>query len=95
MVGVIKGILTTIGGFFLFGGQPITVLNLLGVSLNTAGGALYAYAKYQEKQQSKQSLRAAGSKPMIEMPTTTTSGEESPREPLLPQVDTRTTAPSR
>lgn len=87
MVGVIKGIVTTVAGFFMvrrteqqanskrdegtapsasrltkcslcvsvcgqfqFGGQPITALNLTGVACNTAGGALYAWAKYLEKE---------------------------------------------
>lgn len=48
LVGVVKGVLTTIIGFFTFGGIPVTVLVLLGVFLNTFGGALYSYAKYAE-----------------------------------------------
>ena len=44
-----KGVLTTIIGFFTFGGVPVTVLVILGVSLNTFGGAAYSYAKYAEK----------------------------------------------
>ena len=49
LVGVVKGVLTTIIGFFTFGGVPVTVLVILGVSLNTFGGAAYSYAKYAEK----------------------------------------------
>ena len=44
-----KGVLTTIIGFFTFGGVPVTVLVILGISLNTFGGAAYSYAKYAEK----------------------------------------------
>lgn len=49
LVGVVKGVLTTIIGFFTFGGVPVTVLVILGISLNTFGGAAYSYAKYAEK----------------------------------------------
>lgn len=49
LVGVVKGVLTTIIGFYTFGGVAATPLTLIGVSLNTLGGALYSYAKYSEK----------------------------------------------
>jgi len=49
LVGVVKGVLTTIIGFFTFGGVPVTALTLIGVFLNTLGGASYSYAKYSEK----------------------------------------------
>ncbi|KAL9958289.1 hypothetical protein ACROYT_G035288 [Oculina patagonica] len=48
LVGVVKGVLTTIIGFYTFGGVPVTVLTVIGVFLNTLGGALYSYAKYTE-----------------------------------------------
>lgn len=48
LVGVVKGVLTTIIGFYTFGGVPVTALTLIGVVLNTLGGALYSYAKYSE-----------------------------------------------
>ena len=41
--------MTTIIGFYTFGGVAATPLTLIGVSLNTLGGALYSYAKYSEK----------------------------------------------
>ena len=90
MVGVIKGILTTVGGFFVFEGQPVTFLNLVGVSLNTTGGALYAYAKYDEKQQSRLATRIGGSKPLIEIPQSRGSEDHSPQVPLLPHLEMRT-----
>lgn len=49
LVGVVKGVLTTIIGFFTFGGVQATPLVLMGVLLNTLGGAAYSYAKYTEK----------------------------------------------
>lgn len=48
LVGVVKGVLTTIIGFYTFGGVAATSLTLIGVSLNTLGGAFYSYAKYSE-----------------------------------------------
>ena len=48
LVGVVKGVLTTIIGFYTFGGVPVTALTVIGVFLNTLGGALYSYAKYSE-----------------------------------------------
>ena len=49
LVGVVKGVITTIIGFFTFGGVPITFLIVAGIVLNTLGGAIYTFAKYQEK----------------------------------------------
>ena len=48
-MGVVKSVLTTIIGFFTFGGVPVTFLTVTGVALNTFGGILYTYAKYIEK----------------------------------------------
>ena len=50
IVGVIKGVITTIFGFFTFGGVQPTSLTVGGVILNAFGGALYSYVKYREKQ---------------------------------------------
>lgn len=57
LVGVVKSVLTTIIGFFTFGGVPATLLTILGVSLNTSGGALYSYAKYLEKKPQLDKIR--------------------------------------
>ena len=56
MVGVVKSVLTTLIGFFTFGGVPVTFFTIMGVSLNTFGGALYSYAKYLEKRSVLQSI---------------------------------------
>ncbi|XP_066911261.1 uncharacterized protein [Clytia hemisphaerica] len=50
VVGVVKGVITSIIGFFTFGGVPPSALTLGGVSMNALGGALYTFAKYREKQ---------------------------------------------
>ena len=46
---MIKSALTTVIGFFTFGGVPATILTVSGVTLNTLGGIFYTYAKYIEK----------------------------------------------
>lgn len=53
LVGVVKGVLTTIIGFFTFGGVPVRWLTIIGVFLNTLGGVQYSYAKYTEKMTSE------------------------------------------
>lgn len=52
-MGVVKGVSTTIIGFFTFGGVPVTALTIIGIFLNTLGGAQYTYAKYAEKMTSE------------------------------------------
>jgi len=52
LVGVIKGVVTTIIGFFTFGGVVLTVPTIGGVILNSFGGILYTYVKYSEKKTS-------------------------------------------
>ncbi|RDD39915.1 putative UDP-sugar transporter [Trichoplax sp. H2] len=49
IVGVIKGLVTTIIGFFTFGGVPATTFTVAGVSINMIGAILYTYAKYKDK----------------------------------------------
>ena len=49
LIGVIKGVLTTLVGFFTFGGQPVTVMAVIGITLNAVGGVLYSLLKYFEK----------------------------------------------
>jgi len=53
LVGVGKSVLQTIIGFFTFGGVRFHPLNILGLILNTAGGALYSYVKYYEGERKK------------------------------------------
>ena len=49
LVGVIKGIITTIIGFFTFGGVAVNLYTLSGICLNTSGGILYFYTKYSDQ----------------------------------------------
>ncbi|XP_065655152.1 uncharacterized protein LOC100197493 isoform X2 [Hydra vulgaris] len=49
LIGVIKGVLTTLVGFLTFGGQPITFMVVAGITLNAIGGVLYTVLKYFEK----------------------------------------------
>lgn len=49
-MGVIKSVITTIFGFFTFGGVVPTTLTVGGVMLNAFGGVLFTYVKYREKQ---------------------------------------------
>uniref|UniRef100_A0A7S4C8K5 Sugar phosphate transporter domain-containing protein n=1 Tax=Eutreptiella gymnastica TaxID=73025 RepID=A0A7S4C8K5_9EUGL len=49
IVGQLKGMLSTILGFFLFGKVNITTVGVLGIALNSAGGVAYAWTKHMEK----------------------------------------------
>jgi len=108
MTGVIKGLATTIAGFFMFGGQPITALNLIGVFLNTFGSSLYGWAKYVEQQEKKQKAAATATALTSnkELPTTAHSngfphrsrddGDDSEvieMEALLPPPDAKAALP--
>ena len=53
LVGVIKGIITTIIGFFTFGGIAVNMYTLSGIFLNTSGGLLYFYTKYSDQVKEK------------------------------------------
>jgi len=46
IVGVLKGVVSVGLGFVLLGGVPFSLLNVIGISLNTAGGIWYAQIKY-------------------------------------------------
>lgn len=49
IVGVLKGVGSTVFGFVLLGGVQVHALNVTGLVINTAGGLWYSYAKYQQK----------------------------------------------
>jgi solute carrier family 35 len=49
VVGVLKGVVGTLGGFFALGGARFTRAGLVGVLMNTAGGVAYSWAKFDEK----------------------------------------------
>jgi len=50
----------TIAGFFVLGGAKLTPAGIAGVALNTAGGCLYSYCKWQEKASGGKAVAAQG-----------------------------------
>ncbi|GAQ91324.1 hypothetical protein KFL_007650040 [Klebsormidium nitens] len=68
IVGVLKGVVSTVLGFFLLGGVKLTLLGLFGILINTTGGVWYSFAKFYEK-------RGQAARP---------KGEGVASEPLLP-----------
>ncbi|XP_006814403.1 uncharacterized protein LOC102810125, partial [Saccoglossus kowalevskii] len=56
LVGVVKGVVTTVIGMFTFGGVEPTVLNISGICMNTTGGIWYSAIKYQEKKKKLSAL---------------------------------------
>ncbi len=80
LVGVSKSILQTVIGFFTFGGVKFHPLNILGLALNTLGGCIYSYVKYNESKAKK--LKASddddtgeGKLPLVNGPTNASSAE--------------------
>jgi len=65
LVGVGKSVLQTVIGFFTFGGVRFHPLNILGLVLNTIGGALYSYVKYRESERKKQKNEFENNHPSI------------------------------
>ncbi|XP_042858259.1 UDP-galactose/UDP-glucose transporter 7-like [Penaeus japonicus] len=53
IVGVIKSVLQTVIGFFVFGGIVFHPVNITGIILNTIGGFMYTYTKYKEEWKKK------------------------------------------
>ncbi|KAL3683416.1 hypothetical protein R1sor_001438 [Riccia sorocarpa] len=53
IVGVLKGVGSTILGFVLLGGVEVHALNVTGLVINTLGGISYSFVKYQEKGRKK------------------------------------------
>lgn len=49
VVGVTKSVFQTIIGFFAFGGVTLHPVNVAGIALNTTGGVMYTYEKYQDQ----------------------------------------------
>ncbi|XP_047473733.1 UDP-galactose/UDP-glucose transporter 7-like isoform X1 [Penaeus chinensis] len=48
LVSVAKSVIQTLVGFFVFGGVKYHPLNITGIVMNTVGGFMYTYTKYQE-----------------------------------------------
>jgi solute carrier family 35 protein len=60
VVGIMKGVVTTLLGYVLLGGvADATTLQLAGVSLNTAGGVWYGVLEYRAKEAKKAAAAAA------------------------------------
>ena len=57
-----KSVLTTIIGFFTFGGVHVNGTGFAGIILNTLGGVLYTFFKYIESQQKSSSNISTSSK---------------------------------
>ncbi|BBN17575.1 solute carrier family 35, member D1/2/3 [Marchantia polymorpha subsp. ruderalis] len=53
IVGVLKGVGSTILGFLLLGGVEVHALNVTGLVINTLGGISYSFVKYNEKAKKK------------------------------------------
>lgn len=89
-MGVVKSVLTTIIGFFTFGGVPVTFLTVAGVALNTFGGMLYTYAKYIEKRALLKSVHNLLI-PSSQVTSTTTHQADAPpsNNETVQQTDTR------
>lgn len=49
IAGVMKGVLATILGFFVFGGVAFHPLNVLGIAMNMSGGIWYTAVKYNQR----------------------------------------------
>ncbi|CAM6099121.1 unnamed protein product [Calypogeia fissa] len=58
IVGVLKGVGSTVLGFVLLGGVDIHGLNVAGLVINTLGGILYSIVKYKEKKARKQHTKS-------------------------------------
>lgn len=53
LVAVAKSVIQTLVGLFVFGGIKFHPLNTAGIVMNTLGGFMYSYTKYQEKREDK------------------------------------------
>ena len=60
VVGVLKGVVATLLGFFFLGGVPFHVVNLAGITMNMVGGVWYTVIKYQEKKRRQGEVLAKG-----------------------------------
>lgn len=49
VLGVMKGVVSTVLGFFIGGGTPFHPVNVAGIALNTTGGIWYSVVKYNQR----------------------------------------------
>lgn len=57
VVGVLKGVASTLLGFFLLGGVKLSALHVAGIAVNTTGGVAYTWVTYLEKQRRRLQLK--------------------------------------
>ena len=53
VVGVLKGVASTLLGFFLLGGVKMSGMHVAGIAANTAGGIAYTVASQAEKRRAR------------------------------------------
>lgn len=76
--GQVKSVITIIIGFFTFGGVQLTLLNAIGMSLNTAASASYSTVKYLEKSRASELPSTNGdAKSHPTSPTVTTNAQHA------------------
>jgi hypothetical protein len=55
----LQGVVATVLGFFLLGGVRFNPLNVVGISVNTAGGTWYTVIKYRQRRERLMAAEAA------------------------------------
>ncbi|EFJ15785.1 hypothetical protein SELMODRAFT_179881 [Selaginella moellendorffii] len=68
IVGVLKGVGSTLLGFIVLGGVEVHALNVAGLVINTAGGVWYSVAKL--KRRKSKSSKSMQEKPLIQIGST-------------------------
>jgi solute carrier family 35 protein len=74
IVGVLKGVVSTVLGFFLLGGVELTALGFLGIVINTTGGVWYSLAKFYEKRAQRSRGGGEGQESEALLPVSTNPG---------------------
>lgn len=77
LVGVIKGVITTLIGFFTFGGVAVNTYTLCGIVLNTFGGLLYFFTKYRDNIMEKFEEENLGHYELVNVENVTSKGQDS------------------
>ncbi len=66
LLGNLKNLLSVVLGLLFLDPPPTTMINMLGLTLNAAGGVWYSVIKYYEQEQHKYSLPTASPQPLKE-----------------------------
>lgn len=53
IVGVLKGVVSSVLGFFLLGGVKFHIVNVAGIVMNMLGGVWYSVVEYRKRQRVK------------------------------------------